>query len=66
MHKKSGCSRITLIFFNKTLAFFSASLMHDRIVLDAFARFTTISLLKPFDLIIEVESISTLLSITLS
>ena len=58
VHKKSGCSITTLIFFSETFAFFSASLMHALTALEAFFKLTTISLWIPRDFVMEVDNIS--------
>ena len=44
VHKKSGCSITTLIYFSGIFAFFSALLIQALIALEAFDKFTTISL----------------------
>ena len=47
VHKKSGCSKIILIFLRDILASFSALLIHDLMQFDALVIFTITSLLIP-------------------
>ena len=65
VHKKSGCSKTTLIFFNKIFALSSALLMQDLIALDAFDILITTSLWIPSDVVIDVDNISVLLLLIL-
>ena len=58
MHKNSGCSITTFIFFKKTLAFFSAMLMQDLTALAAFTGLTILLLWMPSDLTNDDDKIS--------